>query len=54
MITNHPRQCPGPQEKDRRAQGQEDRANRDQAHRHKRSWAEFYRDTVFMILWLVL
>ena len=54
MNINYPRQFPDPQEEDRRSQWQEDRADRDQAHRHRRAWAEFWRNTVLMILRLVL
>lgn len=53
MTTNHPRQFLDPQEEDRRAQWQEDRADRDQTHRHRRSWAELGMRAFLLVLLVV-
>lgn len=53
MTTNRPRQFPDRQERDRRAQRQEDRADRDQDHRHQQSWAEFGMRAFFLVVFVV-
>ena len=54
MTTQHrPLWADSPQERDRRAQQQEDRADRDQTHRHRRSWAEFGM-RAFLLVFLVV
>lgn len=55
MATRHrPQWADSPQERHWRAQGQEDRADRDQDHRRQQSWAEFGMRRAFLLGFLVV